>query len=275
MQEESKALETVQSQSMQTRESSEVQGQVMMAKKFPRDYIKALENIQAACSRKRLAENAIYSYPRGGNQIDGPSIRLAETLAKFWGNMDYGIIELEKRAGESVMMAYAWDLESNTRSRQVFTVRHERKARGDTKKLTDERDIYEMNANMAARRLRARILSIIPADIVDEALEVCNKTLAGQSDKPLIDRIKDMVKAFKAIGVTKKQIETRMLKDAEAITEPELISLRKIYKSLADGMSKIDDWFSPDKPDLKKPDKSDEKDVSNDDKDADAATAGL
>lgn len=258
MENQQKELSTVAS-SMSQRETSEVQGQVLMAKKFPRDIIKALDNIVAACSRKRLAENAIYSYPRGGTQIEGPSIRLAETIARYWGNLDFGIIELENKGSESVMMAYAWDVETNTRSRQVFTVKHERysKARGN-EKLTDQRDVYEMAANMAARRLRARILSLIPGDIIDEALEVCNKTLAGQTDKPLIDRIRSMVDAFKGVGVTQKQIETRMQKDSTAITEHELISLRKIYKSLSDGMSKVEDWFDFEKPSLKKPEKPSE-----------------
>jgi hypothetical protein len=152
------------------------------------------------------------------------------------------------------MMAYAWDLETNTRSRQVFTVKHERysKSKGN-ERLTDQRDIYEMAANMASRRLRSRILSIIPGDIVDEALEICNKTLAGQTDKPLIDRIKVMIDSFKAVGVTQKQIEMRLQKDSSAITEQELISLRKIYKSLSDGMSTIVDWFEFEKPSIKKP----------------------
>lgn len=258
-----KALSTV-ANSMMQRETSEVQGQIMMAKKFPRNIISAMDNIKVACSRKRLAENAIYSYPRGGAQVEGPSIRLAETIAKYWGNIDFGIIELENRGNESVMMAYAWDLESNTRSRQIFTVKHERytRAQGNIK-LTDQRDVYEIAANMASRRLRARILSIIPGDVVDEALEVCNKTLIGQSDKPLVDRVKVMVDSFKAVGVTQKQIELRLQKDSSAITEHELVSLRKIYKSLQDGMSKIADWFEPEKPSFKKSEGSDKPKAKN------------
>ena len=51
-------------------------------------------------------------------------IRLAEELARCWGNIDYGLRELSRRAGESEMEAYAWDLETNTMSSQKFTVKH-------------------------------------------------------------------------------------------------------------------------------------------------------
>ena len=146
------------------RAAQEVQGQIIMAKKFPRDIFLSEKRILEACSRKGLAELAFYSYPRGGKQVCGPSIRMAEMLAQNWGNMDSGVIELEQRDGESTVMAYAWDLETNTRDTKIFTVKHEYKAKEQIKKLTDPRDIYEYVANQGARRKRACILSIIPGD---------------------------------------------------------------------------------------------------------------
>ena len=95
-----------------------------MAKKFPRDEYEAIEKIRRSCQRATLAEQAIYSYPRGGQNVSGPSVRLAESLAQNWGNIDYGIIELEQKDGKSEMMAYAWDLETNTRVTKIFGVEH-------------------------------------------------------------------------------------------------------------------------------------------------------
>ena len=43
------------------REIAEVQGMVVMAKKFPRDKIKATERILNDCTRPKLAENALYT----------------------------------------------------------------------------------------------------------------------------------------------------------------------------------------------------------------------
>ena len=74
----------------QSRAIAQVQGQIVMAKKFPRDEVEVYNKVNVACSRKRLAENAIYSYPKGGTQVEGPSIRMAEMLAHNYGNMEYG-----------------------------------------------------------------------------------------------------------------------------------------------------------------------------------------
>lgn len=44
-----------------------------------------MDRILKSCTRETLAQSAVYSYPRGGQSVEGPSIRLAETLAQEWG----------------------------------------------------------------------------------------------------------------------------------------------------------------------------------------------
>lgn len=235
----------VMAQSSASREMEEVKGQIFMARQFPRNVFQAEQRILDACKRPSLAETAVYSYPRGGSRVEGPSIRLAEVLAQNWGNIAFGIKELEQRPGESVAMAYAWDLETNVRQEKVFTVPHSRKARGKIQKLEDPRDIYELVANNGARRLRACILGIIPGDIVEKAVEECNRTLSGGNQGPLKDRIANALKAFKEqYRVTQEQIEERFGYNVDAFTERDLLDLVKIFNSLKDGMSKPEDWFS-------------------------------
>ncbi|MCG5104407.1 hypothetical protein [Oceanobacillus alkalisoli] len=232
-------------QSSASREMEEVKGQIFMARQFPRNVFKSEQRILDNCKRPALAQAALYSYPRGGTKVEGPSIRLAEVLAQNWGNLAFGVKELEQRPGESVAMAYAWDLETNVRQEKVFTVPHSRKARGSIKKLDDPRDIYELVANNGARRLRACILGIIPGDIVDKAVEQCNETMRNGNAEPIKDRIAKMLKIFKEkYGVTQEQIEERVGYNASAFTEYDLSEIGKIYTSLKDGMSKADDWFS-------------------------------
>lgn len=152
-----------------SRAIAEAQGKLVIAKRFPRNEIAAFANVMAACQRPSLAEKAFYSYPRGGETVHGPTIRFAEELARCWGNLDYGIKELSQDTGKSEMQAYCWDLETNTMSIQNFTNPHKKEVTGRIKELTGLRDIYENNANMAARRLRARILAVLPSDLVDDA----------------------------------------------------------------------------------------------------------
>ncbi|AQR77462.1 hypothetical protein ABNB59_06395 [Paenibacillus larvae] len=232
-----------------SRQAQEVQAAVFMAKKFPRDEYMAYDRLMKSCERVSLAESALYEYPRGGQKISGPSIRLAEAIAQAWGNMDFGVIELEQRNGSSSMMAYAWDLENNTRQTKIFTVKHERKARGKLDALHDPRDIYEMTANQGARRVRSCILAVIPGDVVEAAVEKCKQTLKNGYKEPLEDRIRKMISAFREeFQVSKEMIEQFIGCAVEAFTDNDFVRLRSVYKSLRDHMAKREDYFDIPKP---------------------------
>ncbi|MDL2029034.1 hypothetical protein OOZ25_06910 [Bacillus subtilis] len=236
---------SVTTEAMVSRQAQEVQAAMVIAKKFPRDVYAAFDRIKKACERRLLAENAVYEYPRGGTKVSGPSIRLAEALAQNWGNIDYGIMELEQKAGESSVMAYAWDLETNTRQTKIFTVKHEKKAKGTVTKLNDARDIYEMVANQGARRLRSCILGVIPGDIVDAAVDMCQKTLINGHKEPLEDRLRNALSTFKKeFGITKEMIEEYIGSNVDAFTEQDFLKIGRIYTSLRDGMAKKEDYFN-------------------------------
>lgn len=230
-----------------SRAIAEAQGKLIIAKRFPRDEVQAYNRVAQACQRKGIAEKAFYSYNRGGGTVSGPTIRFAEELARCWGNIDYGIKELSQDEGKSEMQAYAWDLETNAQSVQNFTNPHIREVSGKSKVLTSQRDIYEINANMGARRLRSRILAILPTDLVDMAIAECKKTLAGNNDEPLIDRVKKMVVTFAKLGVTQEQIETRLKRKVDTMTVDDFTDYIGIYNAIKQGESKIADWFEAEK----------------------------
>ena len=222
---------------------AEAQGKLVIAKRFPRNQVDAFKNVMEACQRKGIAEKAFYSYKRGGQVVSGPTIRFAEELARCWGNIDYGIKELSQDDGKSEMQAYAWDLETNTISVQNFTNPHYREVKGERKKLTSDRDIYEVNANMGARRLRSRILAILPNDLVESAIAMCKKTLEGGNDIPLIDKVRNMVNGFSRFGVTREQIEKYMGHKIDETSGSDISELVGIYNSIKEGNSKPSDWF--------------------------------
>lgn len=230
-----------------SRAIAEAQGKLVIAKRFPRDEVAAYNRVAQACQRKGIAEKAFYSYNRGGSTVSGVTIRFAEELARCWGNIDYGIKELSQDNGKSEMQAYAWDLETNAQSVQNFTNPHIREVGGKAKVLTSQRDIYEINANMGARRLRSRILAILPNDLVDMAIAECKKTLAGNNDEPLIDRVKKMVVAFGKLGVTQEQIETRLKRKVDTMTVDDFTDYIGIYNAIKQGESKVADWFEAEK----------------------------
>ncbi|MGN0885702.1 MAG: hypothetical protein ACI4RT_01765 [Candidatus Spyradenecus sp.] len=229
------------------REAQEVQAMVLMAKHFPRDERAAMDRILMACTREGLAEQAVYQYNRGGADVAGPSIRLAEAIARAWGNLDYGFRELEQSNGASTVETICWDIETNTRARRVFKVEHVRHTRYGDKALTDPRDIYELVANQASRRLRACILEIIPSDVVEAAVAQCKATQEAairKGGKDIKERVAEMVKLFGELGVTRKMLEAYIGRGLDSITPALLVKLGGVYKSIRDGMSTPEDHFA-------------------------------
>ena len=225
-----------------TRQAQEVQAAMIVAKNFPRDTRMSLDRILADCTRPTLAEGATYEFSRGGSKIYGPSIRLAECIAQSWGNIDFGFTELERKERESTVMAYAWDLETNTRQSRIFSVKHQRDSTNGSKALTEERDIYEMIANQAARRVRNCILSLIPGDVIDAALKQCEITLRAQANGvPIEQRRADMVTAFEEYGVDGAMLAAFCQKQGvDFLDEADIKKLRRVYTSFKDGLVGVD-----------------------------------
>lgn len=222
---------------------AEIQAMSVMAMHNPRNPQQAMDRILIECQRPSLAEVAIYSFPRGGQNVSGASIRLAEVLKRNWGHIRSGWRCLERGKGRSVIQAYAYDIQNNVGEDRTFEVYHVR----DTKKygktpITDERDIYELEANQAARRVRACILALIDGDVLEAAIDQCEKTLEAKADTSQ-EGIKRMLDAFAPYKVNQKMIEAKIGRNISSITAAQMVGLKNIMNSLRDGMAGIDTFF--------------------------------
>lgn len=226
----------------QQRAIAEVQARMLIARANPRDQMRAMDAILRDCTRPSLASQALYQYGKGGSSISGPSIRLAEAVAQRWGNIASGIKEVSRSGGYSECVAYAWDLESGYYDERQFQVRHWIDTRSGGRPLNDEREIYELIANMGQRRKRAVLLTVIPGDVIEAAVEQCEATLSATADNSP-EALKKIEEAFAGFGVTKAQIEKRCQCHFHAIRPAQIVQLRKIYASMKDGMSDPKDWF--------------------------------
>lgn len=231
----------------QSRELAETQTKYLMAERFPRNEVAAMDKILNAFSRRTLAEKAQYQFARGGSDVAGPSIRAAEAIAQQWGNMDSGWRELQRGVDAggvpySEVEAFCVDLQSRNSKRLTFIVRHWRDTKQGGYKLKDERDIYELCANQAQRRLRACILASIPGDVTEAAMQQAETTLKASADTSA-EAMAKMIEAFAPFGVTKEHIEKRIQRRLDSITPAQVVSLKRIYASLRDDMSTPGEWF--------------------------------
>jgi len=228
----------------QSRAVAEVHGAIVVAQQVPRDITRAVADMHRSCAQRSLAEKAFFRYSRGGSQISGPSVQLARELARCFGNMQFGLVELRRddTYGQSEMQAWAWDVQTNTRSSTTFIVQHVRDTQSGTKTLTDQRDIYENNANNGARRLREMIFAILPGWYTEDAVQACYETLAG-GEENLADRITKAIKGFGDMGIQPGQLEQKLGAPQSKWTPYDLAQLTVVYRSLARGEVRKEDEF--------------------------------
>ena len=229
----------------QSRAVAEVQAAVVLAQSRPRDRSAAVSEMREVTAIDALAERAFFSFKRGGENVSGATIHLARELARIWGNVDYGVKELSRddARGVSEMLAFAWDLQTNTRTETTFLVPHKRDTKSGRKALVDLRDIYENNANNAARRLRECIFGILPVWLTDDAQERCRETLAKGGGKPLEIRVADAIGHFGRLGVGRDRLEARIGRPASAWRPEDVAGLGVLARSLKNGETTIDAEF--------------------------------
>jgi len=231
----------------QSRAVAEVQAAVLVAQNRPRDEQAALAQMRESCKMRQLADRAFFRYSRGGSAISGPSVYLARELARIWGNISHGVSELSRddEHGQSELQAVAWDLEKNTRVATIFIVPHKRDKKNGPERLVDMRDIYENNANAGARRLRECIFGVLPPWLVEEAKDLCMKTITDGGGKPLPQRIADALGLYSEIGVTEDDLTRKLGRSSSRWSAHDVAQLGVIYQSIHRGEVARDEEFPP------------------------------
>ena len=231
----------------QSRAIAQVQAAVVMARQFPRSEQHAIAQMRDACSRIELARRAFFSFNRAGSAVVGPSVYLARELARIWGNIDYGLNEMKRddQHGQSEMQAYAWDLETNSRSTRTFVVEHGRDTRQGRKKLTELRDIAENNNNFGARNVREMIFAVLPRWFTDMAEELCRETMDSGGGDPLPVRIDKAITNYGKGRITREQLEQRVGAGVDEWTHADVTDLEILFGSLSRKEISRDEAFPP------------------------------
>lgn len=230
----------------QTRAFAEVVVQAKMAKEFPRNIQDVFRRITEAFENSpALLAASKYAYPRGGEEISGYSIDFARCIAECVGNIHYSIKELSRDDDQSEILAYAWDLETNTMQTRSIVVPHTRDTKQGKKTLVDDRDIYENNTNNGARRLRECILGVIPTVAVKFAEDTVERLLANAFPPEKIAKFSaELVKKFDEMGVTKAMlIAERGGRGSVEWTKEDLAALNSHGRAIKAGTKTIVEIF--------------------------------
>jgi hypothetical protein len=214
---------------------AEAQGQLTLAKRFPRDLNSAHAELMTACKSPSFAAIAFYSKPQGGGKVVGPSIRLAEEVARVVGNFQYGHRELSRDGKKSEVEVFAWDMEKNNYNKRQLTIMHVRDTKDGPKPLRDQADIDMKISNIASKQVRGLILAMMPKWLVEDAVQECKKTLAGTNDEPIDVRVRKMTQAFAKFGVKADHLEAYLGHSLDSVLLDELVDMTGIYNALREG----------------------------------------
>lgn len=218
---------------------SEVAMQLDSAHRWPRSVSKFLRDcISLATTSVEVAESCMYSVPRGGKMITGPSVRLAEMVASSWGNLHVGARVIDAGATELTAQAVAWDLEKNVR----VTVEAQRSITGKRGRFDD--DMIRVTGMAAISiALRNAVFRVVPRAYVDAVYAKARECAVGDL-KTLVARRDEALARYSKLGVTQDRLFARLgIKGQDDYTLEHQELLVGLYTAIRSGEVSIDEAF--------------------------------
>lgn len=212
--------------------AAEIDQQIATAKKYRRS-LQAFrqEALEMVTLNEEIAQECIYSLPRGKEVIEGPSARFAEIIISAWGNCRSGARIVNEGAQFVTAQGVCHDLQRNV----ALTYEVQRR-------ITDRNgnryspDMIGVTANAASSiALRNAILKVVPKAFWNDIYLAARKTIMGDF-KTLANRRDNAIKAFVPYGISSEQIfETLGVKGIEDIGGEELVTLSGLLTAIKEG----------------------------------------
>ena len=232
---------------------TEIEQQLSAAHNWPRSPSRARDvMVSLATMDEQTAAECIYSVPRGGKQIRGPSIRFAEIVMSSWTNVRCAArVTFEDRIERFVEAECVFhDLESNVgyvaRARRRIELKRGRKSVDD-----DMVQIAGAAAISVARR--NAILGAVPKPVWRRALEAVESVVKGDQ-KTLVERRDAAISYFNKMGVqTERLLKALDVAHVDDISLENLVDLNGMRSALKNNESTLDQLFPEERPPGPKP----------------------
>jgi hypothetical protein len=223
-----------------TREEIDIQ--IATARAYPRSIdLFMSDSLSMATINEDTAAKCFYALQKGGKEIQGPSVRLAEIVAVNYGNLRFGQKYIgETEDGKSVIAeGFAYDLQKNVAARIEIT-----------RRIVDKfgkrygNDVIE-TTKLAAGSIAKRqaIFQVIPMMFTQQIFEQCKKAAVGDI-KTLSQRRTKAIEWFAKFGVTQDRVLASVGKASlEEIGLKELEYLIGLSTAIKDGEIDVDAAF--------------------------------
>lgn len=240
-----------------------IEAEHILAKRFPRDLDLARTKLIADCRRPRFAEKARYRKPQGKKKnedngrweqafAEGPSIRFVEAAIRALGNLSQEARTIYDDQDRRKILVLVRDLESNSSMSAEIVIektveRHDATGRevvasrlnsyGKTVyvvRATDD-ELNTKQAALVSKAIRTVGLRLIPADLVEESMDLIVET-QSRADKTDPDAArKRLVDAFDSVGVRPDALKAYLGHEVSGCSPAEILELRAIYAGIHSG----------------------------------------
>lgn len=242
---ENNQLQHVQANAIESIQRAEIDVQITTAKRYPRQLTQVKQSMLSfATLDQETAESCFYTLPRGGKNIQGPSVRLAEIALSCYGNIRAGsrVIHavVDGPNPHVVIQSVCHDLEKNI---AVTIEKRRRITKKKSKDFIDEDDINLAANAGAAIAFRDAVFKVVPLALVKPVYEQAKRVAIGDA-KTLVDRRARMVETFGKMGVSKEMILNRLEKKSlEEVDLSDMETLIGLHTAIRDGDTTIDESF--------------------------------
>lgn len=231
---------------------AEIDTLISTARRYPRSLSTAQKRmVDLATMDEDSADEAVYSLPRGGKAIEGPSIRFAEMAAQSFGNCRVAARTTAIDRKDKFVEAEGIFLDAET---NVATLARVRRRIVDSKGRLYNDDMILMTCNAAQSIARRNaILAGIPKAVWNKAYTSARQVVMGDITT-LANRRAEAIKAFQRFGITAEQLFTILaVKGEEDIDQEKLVSLRSSFKHIREGNMTVEEFLrGGEKPELTK-----------------------
>jgi len=219
---------------------AEVDIQIATAHHYPRSVRKAkAEMIAMATIDEDTAASCMYSVPREGKHIQGPSARMAEIIAQCWGNIRVVSRVTDDDGKFIVCESVCHDLERNYVSGSQVRRRVTTKT---GKRYSDDMIVTTANAacSIAARNA---VLKVVPKVIWKQAFDASREITTGNAET-LTNRRAKLLDYFQKLGVNPDRVCAAVNHTApEEITLDDIAALRGMATAIREEGADIDELF--------------------------------
>lgn len=233
--------------------SAEIDKQIATANAYPRSIsVFKKTAMEMATLDEETAESCFYVLPRGGKNIEGPGVRLAEIVVSAWKHMRVEAKQVgEVQPGDKfvTVRGTAWDVQSNV----SWSVETKRRIIDKYGKQYNE-DMIGVTTNAACAIAGRNVaFKVVPSAYWRPIYLKCREIVKGDL-QTLADRRASALEHFQKLGVSPDRVFAAIgVKDVDDITLDDLVTLKGLATALKEETTTIDEAFpKPEAPEAPK-----------------------